>query len=133
VLRYFGRNGLVANLRENLRMAAWLAEKIVGDTRLELAAPVTMGLVCFRVRQGDSATNELMRRINSSRNFLVSHTALDGKVILRVAVGNIRTRQQDIEELWGSILDILNDDHIARARYRAVPCRTTPSSDILPG
>jgi aromatic-L-amino-acid decarboxylase len=57
VLRYFGRDGLVANLRESLRMAAWLRDKILGDTRLELAAPVTMGLVCFGVRRGDSATN----------------------------------------------------------------------------
>jgi hypothetical protein len=94
VLRYFGRNGLVANLRESLRMAACLGDTIAGDTRLELAAPVTMGLVCFRVRRGDSATRELMRRINGSRDFFVSHTALDGKVVMRVAVGNIRTRQQ---------------------------------------
>jgi hypothetical protein len=50
-----------------------------------------------------------MRRINGSRDFFVSHTALDGKLIMRVAVGNIRTRQQDMEELWGSILDILNE------------------------
>ena len=109
VLRYFGRNGLVANLRESLRMAAWLGDKIAADTRLELAAPVTMGLVCFRVRRGDSATRELMRRINGSRDFFVSDTALDGKVVMRVAIGNVRTRQQNMEELWGSILDTLNE------------------------
>jgi aromatic-L-amino-acid decarboxylase len=109
VLRYFGRRGLVANLRESLGMAAWLGDKIAADTRLELAAPVTMGLVCFRVRRGDSATRELMRRINGSRDFFVSHTALDGRVVMRVAVGNVRTRQQDVEELWSSILDILNE------------------------
>jgi aromatic-L-amino-acid/L-tryptophan decarboxylase len=109
VLRYFGRNGLVANLRESLRMAAWLAEKIADDTRLELAAPLTMGLVCFRVRRGDSATKQLMRRINDSGDFFVSHTVLDGKVIMRVAIGNIRTRQQNIEELWVSILGIFNE------------------------
>jgi aromatic-L-amino-acid decarboxylase len=108
VLRYFGRNGLVANLRESRRMAAWLADKIESDNRLELAVPVTMGLVCFRVRRGDSATTELMRRINGTRDFFVSHTALGGKVIMRVAVGNVRTRQQDIEELWGSMQEILN-------------------------
>jgi transcriptional regulator with PAS, ATPase and Fis domain len=46
----------------------------------------------------------------------VSHTALDGKVIMRVAVGNIRTRQQDIEELWSSILDSLNEIEANRSR-----------------
>ena len=108
VLRYFGRIGLATNLRGSLRMATWLADKIVGDTLLELAVPVTMGLVCFRVRRGDSATTELMRRINGTRDSFVSHTALDGKVFMRVAVGNVRTRQQDIEELWGPMQEILN-------------------------
>jgi aromatic-L-amino-acid decarboxylase len=116
VLRYVGRNGLVANLRESLRMAAWLGDKIAGDTQLAVAAPVTMGLVCFRVRRGDAATRALLRRINRSRDFFVSHTALDGKVVIRVAIGNIRTRQQDIEELWSSILEILNEIEANRRR-----------------
>ena len=57
-----------------------------------------------------------MRRINGSRDFFVSHTALDGKVFMRVAVGNIRTRQQEIEELWSSILDVLNEIEANRRR-----------------
>jgi aromatic-L-amino-acid decarboxylase len=67
-----------------------------------------MGLVCFRLRQGDSATNELMRRLNSSGRLFVSHTALDGRFTIRVAIGNIRTRQRDIEQLWGSIVEALH-------------------------
>src|SRR5262249_24380154 len=108
VLRYFGREGFAANLRASLRMAAWLADQVAADARLGLSAPVTMGLVCFGVRQGDAATEELTRRINTSRRFFVSHTTLDGKFVIRVAVGNSRTEQPDIEELWTAILESLN-------------------------
>ncbi len=52
VMRYFGRDGLAAILRENLRMAAWLSEQIATDARFELVTPATLGLVCFRLRQG---------------------------------------------------------------------------------
>ncbi|MGD0546469.1 MAG: pyridoxal-dependent decarboxylase [Terracidiphilus sp.] len=100
VLRYFGREGLAAILRENLRMAAWLGERIAEDARFELAAPAAMGLVCFRLRQGEEATKELLRRIHDSGRFFVSHTALAGRFTIRAAIGNIRTTQQDVEELW---------------------------------
>jgi aromatic-L-amino-acid decarboxylase len=103
VMRYFGRDGLAAILREGLKMAAWLGERIGTDARYELAAPVTMGLVCFRLRQGDAATKQLMDRINSSGRFFVSHTVLDGRFTIRVAFGNIRTQQSDAEELWNAI------------------------------
>jgi aromatic-L-amino-acid decarboxylase len=67
-----------------------------------------MGLVCFRLRQGDAATNELMRRLNSSGRFFVSHTVLNGRYTIRVAIGNIRTRQRDVEQLWDSIVEAVH-------------------------
>lgn len=103
VMRYFGRVGLVAILRRSLKMAAWLGERISDSTRFELVAPVNMGLVCFRSRQGDDATRELMNRINSSGALFVSHTVLNGSFTIRVAIGNIRTQWEDVEELWSAI------------------------------
>src|SRR5262249_55426931 len=108
VLRYFGRDGLVANLRASVRMASWLADRISADGRLELSAPVIMGLVCFRARKGDNATQELMRGINTSRCFFVSHTILERTFVIRVAIGNCRTEQSDIEDLWTAVLASLN-------------------------
>jgi aromatic-L-amino-acid decarboxylase len=103
VLRYFGREGLAANLRESRRMAAWLAGRISRNARLELIAPPDFGLVCFQARQGGDATRELMRRIDASGRFLLSGTTLNGNPAIRVAVGNCRTCQADIEELWTAI------------------------------
>ncbi len=103
VMRYFGRDGLVAVLRRSLEMAARLAERISADSRFEVMAPVNMGLVCFRLREGDDATRELMRRINETGAFFVSHTVLDNKFTIRVAFGNIRTDWHDVEALWTAI------------------------------
>ncbi len=105
VMRYFGREGLAAILRENIRMAAWLGERIAADARFELAAPAAMGLVCFRLRQGDDATRELMRRISISGRFFVWHTVLEGRFAIRAAIGNIRTQQRDVEELAIAIIE----------------------------
>jgi aromatic-L-amino-acid decarboxylase len=103
VLRYFGRDGLAAVLRKSMKMAAWLGERVSGDARFELVAPVNMGLVSFRSRQSDDSTGALMSRINDSGAFFVSHTVLGGALAIRVAIGNIRTEWRDVEELWAAI------------------------------
>ena len=84
-------------------MAAWLGERISASAPFHLVAPVHMGLVCFRVRQGDHATRELLRRINHTGTFFVSHTVLNGRFTIRVAVGNIRTQWRDVQALWSAI------------------------------
>jgi len=106
VMRYFGREGLAATLRERLRMAAWLGEKISSDDRFDLLAPATLALVCFRLRLGDAATRDLMHRINSSGRFFVSHTVLAGRFTIRIAIGNLRMQQQDVERLWAAIAEV---------------------------
>jgi aromatic-L-amino-acid decarboxylase len=105
VMRYFGREGLAAILRERLQMSAWLAQKIGADHRFDLLGPANMGLVCFRLRQGDAVTKDLMSRINSSGRFFVSHTVLNGQFAIRVAIGNLRMKRQDVEELWAVIAE----------------------------
>jgi aromatic-L-amino-acid decarboxylase len=103
VMRYFGREGLVVILRRSMAMAAWLGERISGDARFDLAAPVNMGLVCFRSRHGNETTKGLLNRINDAGVFFVSHTVLAGNFTIRVAIGNIRTQWQDVEQLWDAI------------------------------
>jgi aromatic-L-amino-acid decarboxylase len=88
-------------------MAAWLGEQIAADDRFDLAASTDMGLVCFRLRSGDAATRELMLRINSSGRFFMSHTVLAGHFTIRAAIGNIRTQQRDVEELWRELTESL--------------------------
>src|SRR5205809_5199971 len=48
IWRSLGREGIVARLREQIRLANLLANWIKTEERFELAAPVSMGVVCFR-------------------------------------------------------------------------------------
>lgn len=126
VMRYFGREGMAAILRQGVELAAWLGERVSADPRFELAAPVNMGLVCFRLRDGgDEGTRELMRCLNSSGRYFVSHTVLGGRFTIRVAIGNMRTNQADMEELWQAVQESTapsepNAHHYADASARRI-------------
>jgi len=100
VLRYFGREGLQAILREHLRQAQWLAAEVQSDSRFELAAPVHFSLVCLRLKSSDEDNRKLLAAINSSGKAFLSHTVLNGKYTLRFAIGNIKTTSADVEETW---------------------------------
>jgi len=79
------------------------AGRIRAHPRLELGAAATLGLVCFRSRRGDSATRDLLERINASRRFYLSHTVLRRRLTIRAAIGNIRTTRRDLADLWHEI------------------------------
>src|SRR5438132_4918107 len=48
IWRAFGREGMIAFMREHLRLAGLFADWIKIDDRFELAAPVVLPVVCFR-------------------------------------------------------------------------------------
>ena len=100
VLRYFGREGIARILRRHIEMARDLAERIQADDRFELAAPVVFSLVCFRYRGSDQSNRDLLERINASGHAFLSGTTLDGKFVLRLAIGNIATTEDDVRQTW---------------------------------
>jgi aromatic-L-amino-acid decarboxylase len=48
IFRSFGREGIATRLREHIRLAKLFANWLKEDNRFELAAPVSLGIVCFR-------------------------------------------------------------------------------------
>ncbi|MEP6848097.1 MAG: pyridoxal-dependent decarboxylase [Acidobacteriota bacterium] len=109
VIRYFGREGMIARLREHCRLARLFASWVEESENFELMAPVPFALVCFRASPDASsnlnALNErLMNYINSSGEAYISHTKLNGRFTLRFSVGSIRVEERHISKAW----DILN-------------------------
>jgi aromatic-L-amino-acid decarboxylase len=101
VFRYYGREGIVAMLRESLRLAQLLKAMVEADEDFELAAPVPFSLVCFRYRTGDDEFNmRLLDEINASGQAFLSQTRLNGRFVLRFAIGNFQTTEQDVREAW---------------------------------
>ena len=112
VIRYFGRDGLAARIREHCRLARVFASWIDESGDWELLAPVPLGLVCFRARPegfeaaGLDALNEsIMHGVNATGRALLSHTRLNDKLTLRLSIGNIRTTEKHVRQVW----DLLNE------------------------
>jgi aromatic-L-amino-acid decarboxylase len=100
ILRYFGRERVVEILRSHIGWAHEFAAWVEADPRFELAAPVPLSLVCFRRCGSDESNRRLLEAINASGQAFLSHTVLNGRFVLRMAIGNIGTRREDIERLW---------------------------------
>jgi aromatic-L-amino-acid decarboxylase len=56
--------------------------------------------VCFRLKGADEPNRELARRVNASGEIFISATLLNGRYVLRLAVGNMRTGIEDVERAW---------------------------------
>jgi aromatic-L-amino-acid decarboxylase len=113
VIRYFGHEGLAARIREHCRLAKLFASWVDADANWELMAPVPLALVCFRacpqMDAVDAATREgrlnvlneaIMHGVNATGKALLSHTKLNDKLTLRLSVGNIRTEQRHLQQVW---------------------------------
>jgi len=100
VLRSLGRQGLQAMIREHVRLAAEFERWVEEEPGWEVCAPRRFSLVCFR-RDGTDAENEaLLERVNTSGEVFLSHTRLDGRYVIRLAVGSARTTEDDVRLAW---------------------------------
>jgi aromatic-L-amino-acid/L-tryptophan decarboxylase len=103
VMRYYGIEGLQHHIREHVRLAQRFAAWVKEDSRFELAAPVQLNLVCFRLRDGDQINQQLMDRLNGSGDLYLTHTKLDGKFTLRMCIGQTNTQEHHVERAWERI------------------------------
>jgi aromatic-L-amino-acid decarboxylase len=130
IWRSLGREGVVSRLREQIRLANLLASWIKTDDRFELAAPVSMGVVCFRfvgpvagivdAAPGSSAfakatadkptpattdnidrlNGAIVERINASGRAYLTQTKLRGQTVMRIGLGNVLTTEDHLRKAW---------------------------------
>ena len=117
VLRAFGTEGIAERIREHVRLAAGLRSWIEADPGFELAAPSPFSLVCFRARlpgrspeDEDRLNEEVVEAVNATGEAFLSPTRLRGRIILRLAIGNIRTEERHVRRAF----DLLRDADAAR-------------------
>ena len=103
VLRYFGADGIVARLREHMRLAQIVARWAEESNTFELCAPVELSTVVFRYnppglapQDVDAANAKLLTLVNQSGDVFLSGTKVDGKQVLRLAIGNLRTTERHV-------------------------------------
>ena len=114
VFNAFGEAGLVARIRENIRLAKLFAIWVEGDSDFELLAPVHMGVVCFRARvkkgsegfspHASNALNKaIVKAVNASGRAYITHTVLGEIVAMRIAVGNVLTTEKHLQAVFDLI------------------------------
>jgi aromatic-L-amino-acid decarboxylase len=116
ILRYFGADGIRARLVEHVRLAHRFAVWLDADPDFERAAPVPFSVVCFRAkpRRGphdpeglDALNARLLDQVNKSGEVFLSHTRLEGKFVIRLAVGNLRTEERHVRRAWELVREAL--------------------------
>jgi aromatic-L-amino-acid/L-tryptophan decarboxylase len=103
VIRHYGVEGLQYHIREHVKLAQQFADWVRRDDRFELAAPVPLNLVCFRHKAGDEVNQAIMDRLNRSGALFLTHTKLNGKLTLRLCVGQTNTQARHVENAWRRI------------------------------
>ncbi len=109
VWRALGREGIAARIREHMRLARVIAGWVEQDCRFELAAPVTMGVVCFTFKdtkpaEADAAVTHLVETLNVSGKTYLTQTKLHGRSAIRLGLGNILTTEEHVSAVWQMIL-----------------------------
>jgi aromatic-L-amino-acid decarboxylase len=103
VLRWYGADGLRAHIRNHVALAQWFAGQVRADDRFELLAPHPLALVTFALRAGDQAGRDLLDAVNSSGQAYLTHTVVDGRFAIRLAIGGVLTERRHLEQLWQSL------------------------------
>ncbi len=108
-LQVYGTDRLGQVMAETCALAQSLKARIQAEKALELMAPVTLNIVCFRYRAGQDSNQvnrEIVIRLHESGLVAPSSTVLAGHVVIRAAVVNHRTEQQDMDTLVDAVLRI---------------------------
>ena len=138
VIRYFGHEGLAARIREHCRLAKLFASWVEADPNWELMAPSPLALVCFRAcprlegvddetrnRRLDVLNEAIMHGVTATGKALLSHTKLNDKLTLRLSIGNIRTTEKQVRQVW----ELLNEQLKLRLSPKSNVQRPTSGSD----
>ncbi|HEX8807045.1 MAG TPA: pyridoxal-dependent decarboxylase, partial [Candidatus Aquilonibacter sp.] len=108
-LCHLGAKEIRERLRSHIALAQHFAQWVDETPGWETMAPHPLSLVCFRYRPSgiddeaelESINVELLDCVNATGEMFISHTKLDGRYVLRLAIGNLRTTRSDVEAAWG--------------------------------
>jgi aromatic-L-amino-acid decarboxylase len=109
--RAFGRSGIESRIRENCRLADYFAQLVKNHPSLEMAAPQSMAVVAFRYASegvsgtaADEMNEKIVNTVNDAGRNYITHTNLNGRVAMRIGIGNILTEERHLDDLWEQIL-----------------------------
>ncbi len=110
-LKEQGAEKLGRLIQQNIDQAKYLEGLVRDHSELELLAPVSLNIVCFRYREAimsdddlNALNSEILLRIQESGSAVPSNTILDNKFALRVCITNHRSRLEDFDQLAADVV-----------------------------
>ena len=111
ILTEIGRSGLRDRVTRHLDFARHLERRVLEEPRLELVAPATLSICCFRYRApdesvADALNQRIAKRLRAETRFVPSTTNVDGRYAIRPCYINPRTTIGDVDGLVDSVVRI---------------------------
>ncbi|KAK3880492.1 hypothetical protein Pcinc_015013 [Petrolisthes cinctipes] len=104
VMRMYGKQGLQAHIRKQVSLAHQFESHVMEDSRFEIICPVTLGLVCFRLKNEDNTMNEkLLKNINAGGVIHMVPSKIRDVYFLRFVVCSYQTESDDVKTAWKEV------------------------------
>ncbi len=108
VIRNFGVEGIKEIVREHIKMAKNLAEKIRECGDFIVLEPQHLNVICFRFQPGKISNAEelnqlnqkLMYKLNESGEIYITHTKVKGLVTLRMVIAQTYVQEKHVIKAW---------------------------------
>lgn len=105
-IQVYGAEKLGQVISGTCALAQYLKQRIEASPQLELLAPVSLNIVCFRYRgpdvnqsNSDRVNADIVVALQESGIAAPSTTIINGQLAIRAAIVNHRTNEQDIDAL----------------------------------
>jgi len=107
MVRTYGVEGLIARIREHMALAKEFESWLRAAPDWEVVAPVPFSTVNFRAcpasvpqDQWNALNEKILTAVNASGEVFLSHTKLNDRYVMHLAIGNIRTEEKHIARAW---------------------------------
>jgi aromatic-L-amino-acid decarboxylase len=105
-LRALGASGMRDRVRDHIALAQTFAQWVRAEDGWRVVAPHPLSVVCLRfVGLGDGPGTDdrnlaIVDAVNATGEAFLSTTKIDGRVAIRLAIGNERTTLDDVAAAW---------------------------------
>ncbi len=110
VIRHYGIEGLQHHIREHVQLAQEFRGWVEADRRFELVTPAPLNLVTFRHSGGEAINQKILDTVNPSGKIYLTHTKLDGRLTLRMSIGQTNTQRRHVQNAWRMICEAAGED-----------------------
>lgn len=116
VMKMYGAEGLRKHIRDQISLAQYFANLVRSDDRFVVEPEPSMGLVCFRLRDGDHNTKKLLQNLVEKKVLFMVPCTYRSRYVIRYVITSRLTTREDIETSWSIIKDetnlLINPDKI---------------------